>query len=430
MRCSLLVLRCSLFGVLLFVVRPVVAQDDAALRAQGRAIVDSLCSPRYAGRGYVDNGAQRAAAWIAAEFKAAGLKPMGDDWFQPFTFDVNSFPEKLSVTIDGGTFIPGVDFLVDPASGKAQGQFDIVHLTPADLMLPERRSMTMGVVTGKAVMLNFPPSAGKDTLAMYAEWEHDLMHYAPVLKRANGKLTWSVSSEALPFPMIEISQETWPDTARVLEIDVTNRMLRQHLSRNVLGKVRAKKKSKEWVIISAHYDHLGMMGTDAIFPGANDNASGVAMLITLARHFSSHPGRYNMLFIAFAGEEAGLQGSEWCAVQRPVDLASVRLMINLDILGTGDDGIMVVNATAQEAVYDQLVAINTSTPRLAAIKKRGPACNSDHCPFVKRGVPAIFIYTLGGIAAYHDVNDKPETLPLTEFPDIFHTLTELVDALK
>ena len=254
------------------------------------------------------------------------------------------------------------------------------------------------------------------------------MRYGPVLKRANGKLTWSVAGDAMPFPLIEISKETWPDSAFVLDISVRNKLVPRYEARNVLGV--AKGKSKDWLIISAHYDHLGMMGPDAMFPGANDNASGVAMLLTLAEYFAQHPCKQNILFVAFAGEEAGLKGSEWCAVDRPIDLARVKLMVNLDILGTGDEGIMVVNATEQKAVYDQLVAANTKMPRLAAIKQRGPACNSDHCPFVKRGVPAIFIYTLGGITAYHDVFDKPETLPLTEFPDIFLSLTELITKLK
>ena len=415
------------------------AQDDAALRARGKAYVDSLCAPRFSGRGYVNDGGKLAADWIAAQYQRIGLQTVEkvtgqgpSTFYESFTFDVNTFPDSCIVRIDSGLFEPGVDFLVDPSSGKAQGRFDIVHLTPADLLTPERRAMTMGVVSGRAVMLDLPATDNKDSLALHREWERELMHYGPVLKRAQGKLTWSVAGEARPFPLIELSRETWPDSAHVLDINVRNKMIRQHRARNVLGVAPAKGGSKKWVILSAHYDHLGLMGPDALFPGANDNASGVAMLLTLAEHFTQHPGRYNILFIAFAGEEAGLQGSTWCVQDRPLgtDWSMVRLMINMDILGTGDDGVMVVNATEQQAVYDQLVAMNTRSQRLPAINKRGPACNSDHCPFVQRGVPAVFLYTMGGIAAYHDVLDRPETLPLTEFPDIHHTLVDLVNGLK
>jgi hypothetical protein len=406
------------------------AQDDATLRATGKAYVDSLCSPVFSGRGYVSEGGKRAAEYVQRQFERLGLQQVNGNWFQSFTFDVNTFPDSCKVSIDGGVYVPGVDFLVDPSSGKADGRFDIVHLTPHDFEGPERRAMTMGVVTGKASMLDFPATADHDTLAMYEAYARELMHYGPVLERAAGKLTWSVASDALPYPMIEISKETWPDSAQVLDIHMKNKLIRQYRARNVLGMVPAKGGSKEWIILSAHYDHLGMMGPDAMFPGANDNASGVAMLLTLAEHFAKNPIKRNILFIAFAGEEIGLLGSEWCAVERPIDLSQVKLMVNMDILGTGDEGIMVVNATDQEKVYDAMVASNEKTGRLPAVKKRGPACNSDHCPFVKRGVPAIFIYTLGGIAAYHDVFDKPETLPLTEFPDIHRTIVDLVSGLK
>ena len=129
-----------------------------------------------------------------------------------------------------------------------------------------------------------------------------------------------------------------------------------------------------------------------------------------------------MLFIAFAGEEAGLQGSTWCVTDRPIDLSSIRMMINLDLNGTGEEGITVVNSTEQQKLFDELVAINAKEKLLAVVKPRGPACNSDHCPFVQKGVPAVFIYTMGGISAYHDVFDKPETLPLTEFDDLYRLL--------
>lgn len=412
-------------------------QDEGVLKARGRAYVDSLCAPRYSGRGYVNNGDRLAAGYIQRQFERLGMKRVDQlveggvqGWLDEFTMDVNTFPDSCKVLIDGGTFTPGVDFLVNPASGSASGRFNIVHLTPDDLRAADRRAMTMGVVSGNAAMLHFPATENKDSLALYGEWERELMRIAPVIKRATGKLTWGVSAEALPFPSIEISRETWPDSAHVLELDVKNRLLRGHKAANVMAVAPTRTRSKEWVIIGAHYDHLGMMGPDAFFPGANDNASGVAMLLSLAEHFIENPARRNILFVAFAGEENGLKGSEWCAVQRPVDLGRVRLMINLDILGTGEEGIMVVNGVEVAAVYDALVAINTSNRMLPDVKKRGAACISDHCSFVKRGVPAVYIYTLGGIAAYHDVFDRPETLPLTEFHHIHQLLARFINMMR
>ena len=171
------------------------------------------------------------------------------------------------------------------------------------------------------------------------------------------------------------------------------------------------------------------MGPDVVFPGANDNASGLAMLLCLAEAVKGEPLRRNVLFVAFAGEEAGLAGSEWFVADRPIDLTKVAMVVNLDLNGTGEEGITVVNSTVQQRFFDQLVEINTRDGLLTAVKPRGPACNSDHCPFVEKGVPAVFIYTMGGIAAYHDVFDRPETLPLTEFEDLHRLLTRALSAL-
>ena len=202
-----------------------------------------------------------------------------------------------------------------------------------------------------------------------------------------------MSRHAGPNALVEVRSELLPDTASTVTLRVRNSFVRGHEARNVWGVAPAKGKTKDWLLITAHYDHLGHMGPDVLFPGANDNASGVSMLLTLAEWFKAHPPKMNILFVAFAGEEAGLVGSEWFAVDRPMDLGAIKLVLNLDLNGTGEEGITVVNAVEQKAVFDQLVAINAKSQRLSQVKPRGPACNSDHCSFTKRGIPGIFIYT-------------------------------------
>ncbi len=403
-------------------------QPQDPVLAKARAVINELCSPELHGRGYVNGGDSLAADLLGAKFKALGLDPVKGSYFEPFTFNVNSFPDPIYAVVDGMALEPGVDFIVGPNSGKASGSFGIAHVTPADLS-GANASRTYGVITGKAVHFKVPVTKNADSLALFAKMERELMYYAPVIKRSSGKLTWSVAQEALPFPLLEVLPGAISDSAQTIDLQLRNTMIKKHGARNVWGWVKGKKPGKGTIIISAHYDHLGRMG-EAIFPGANDNASGVAMLLSLAERFAKDPSDHNVFFIAFAGEEAGLQGSTWCVADRPIEWSTVKLMVNLDIMGTGDDGIMVVNATVQDEEFALLTQINTDKPRLVDIKSRGPACNSDHCPFVQKGIPAIFIYTLGGIAAYHDVNDKPETLPLTDFVDIHHTLSEFVHALK
>ncbi len=85
-----------------------------------------------------------------------------------------------------------------------------------------------------------------------------------------------------------------------------------------------------------------------------------------------------------------------------------------------------VNGAVHTEAFDKLVELNDRAKYLKQVKKRGKAANSDHYPFSEKGVPAFFIYTMGGIAAYHDIYDLPETLPLTEFEDVFKLIRDFI----
>ena len=98
----------------------------------------------------------------------------------------------------------------------------------------------------------------------------------------------------------------------------------------------------------------------------------------------------------------------------------------MDLLGTGDDGIMVVNATVFKEQFEKLNTINTEKNYVKQIKQRGKAANSDHYWFTEKGVPSFFIYTMGGIQAYHDIYDIEKTLPLTDYVDVCNLLIEFV----
>ncbi len=413
--------------LLLLATGELMAQMPGPVKDKARRYVDTLASPAFHGRGYVQGGDSLAADWLARQFDRIGLEKLNGQRFERFNFPVNIFPDSVAFSVDDRLLEPGIDYLVDPASGSSQGSFALVHLTLEDLLAPERKAMTMGVVQGKAVVLHFPRTNNRDALHMYGALEHELARYAPVVRPGGEKLTWSVAGSQARNAIIEVRNGVLTDSATSVNLRVYNSFIPRHNARNVWGV--AKGKSKDWILVTAHYDHLGRMG-QTLFPGANDNASGVAMLLSLAEWFKKHPAKANILFVAFAGEEAGLKGSEWFVVDRPLDMGRIKLVLNLDLNGTGEEGITVVNATEQKAVYDKLVAINTKTQALPQVKARGPACNSDHCPFAQKGIPAIFIYTMGGVSFYHDVNDRAETLPLTKFDELYGLLVELIGGMK
>jgi len=97
------------------------------------------------------------------------------------------------------------------------------------------------------------------------------------------------------------------------------------------------------------------------------------------------------------------------------------------MVGSGSEGITVVNATLYQDDFEKLVEINEQNDLLAEVKSRGESCNSDHCPFYQKGVPSVFIYTRGKeCMEYHTMTDRPENLPFTEYDDLFTLLTEFV----
>ena len=118
------------------------AQDLPAVKDKAKGYVNVLAGPDMHGRGYVQGGDSLAADWIAKQFERLGVDPLNGRRFERFSFPVNSFPDSVRVNVDGRALVPGVDFIVDPASGKADGHYRLVRLTLEDLLTPERRSMT------------------------------------------------------------------------------------------------------------------------------------------------------------------------------------------------------------------------------------------------------------------------------------------------
>jgi Zn-dependent M28 family amino/carboxypeptidase len=241
------------------------------------------------------------------------------------------------------------------------------------------------------------------------------------------KLTFGVAQKRGPWPTIEILASRWNGIGDKLYFNLYSKWEPRHIARNVLGFVPGSERPDSFVVFTAHYDHLGRMGGKTYFPGANDNAAGVALLLELARYYAqpANKPRYSVLFIGFAGEEAGLIGSEYYTEHPSIPLNQIRFLFNLDLVGTGQEGATVVNATCCDTELKWLNEINDQYKLLPGIRTRPNRPNSDHYWFAKKGVPAFFIFTQGSPPHYHDVNDIPETLPLTKIRELFRLLTLL-----
>jgi aminopeptidase YwaD len=355
-----------------------------------RKVIKKLTSKECFGRGYLNNGLEIAAEFISSELKRLRAKPLFDrGYFQQFYFDVNTFPDKVSVTINGKALNPGEDYIISPESGSLKGNYKMRK---------------------------------KDSVTYISE-EGQL---AISLKK---KLPYSVATETANYCEVDILKSKIMGEIKTAEVNVHSKLIKKYPNQNICAFVDGKENNDSMVIFSAHYDHLGGMGKKTFFPGANDNASGVSVVLNFVKYYAENPPKYKTVFVFFAGEEAGLIGSKYFVDNKTVDLKKIKFLINLDLLGTGDDGIMVVNGAILTKQFEILTKINSETNLVKEVRKRGKAQNSDHYWFTEAGVPAFFIYTLGGTAAYHDVHDVAEKLPLTDYVDVFKLITEFADRL-
>lgn len=392
-----------------------------------RAYTEQLCSPDFHGRGYVNQGDSIAAAYISQHFRKIGLSPIEGSYFQSFSFPVNTFPGKMLVYTESDTLRPGIDFLVAPNSAGMKGKLSLIYFTPAKFLSISKSTFTLK--KEDVIAIDFTGIA-KDTLKLIKTKITELATSFPIIEITNEKLTWSVSQEASKVLHLIILKSAFKELPAKLYLDLEQKHIRNHVANNVIGFCAGKAKTKKTLLISAHYDHLGRMGSETYFPGGNDNASGNAMLIHLAEELIKHPIKYNVLFVAFAGEEIGLLGSKYMSLNPIIPLKDIRFMLNLDIMGSGEEGITVVNSTLFPKEFDLLKSINAKKRLLKEIKPRGPAANSDHYYFTEAGVPAFFIYTMGPNKHYHDVEDRYEALSFEAFDSLNQLLLTFIRKIK
>jgi hypothetical protein len=352
-----------------------------------------LCSKELLGRGYVNNGVKKAASFIVKELKTIGVCKFEKSYTQNYEFPVNTFSGNMSVLLDGKAIVAGKHYLIEPSSKSVK----------IKLQLIKTDSVTYQAKVGETVF--------------------------PLIVKLKKKLTYSVATELSDNTVIELLKDYFPNHLKTIDVNFENKFIQHFKNQNLIGYVKGYQHPDSFIVYTAHYDHLGAMGKETYFPGANDNASGVSVLLNLARYYKKNPSKYSIAFIFFSGEEAGLLGSKYYSEHPIFPLSKIKFLTNLDLLGTGDDGIMVVNATVFKDQFQKLNQINLDKNYIKQIKQRGKAANSDHYWFTEKGVPSFFIYTMGGIQAYHDIYDIDKTLPLTKYLEVCKLLIDFNNEL-
>lgn len=396
--------------------------------------IATLCSPAMGGRGYVDKGREKAAGYIQRKFVEMGLQPAGPDsaWQQSYSFPVNTFPDRVLLSVNGKAIVPGEEFLVD--AGSSSFKTEKLKVSRTDLTkINDRAAWDAQKVKftkqERAWLLKGMDSVARRLSVRTSALLHELPKGAYLLP-VSGKMNWTVATDTISATVFYVQDSAMKRKPKKVAIDVHAKFERSMKSSNVIGKVTGTAVPDSFIVILAHYDHLGKMGDFAVFPGASDNASGTAMLLNLAGYFAAHPQRYSIVFIAFSGEEAGLKGSKYFTEHPSLPMEQMKFLVNLDIMGDASNGVTVVNATEYPKAFSLLERINKKKDYLPEIRSRGKAANSDHYFFSEAGVPAFFLYSNGGAGFYHDVFDKPATLPLTNIPNVAKLLIDFIGEVQ
>ena len=418
----------------LFFAQP--AQAQAPDLGRARRTIEALAAPKLHGRGYVQGGEHKAAAYLRGRLRQLGLQPLAPNFTQPFTLDVNTFPGKLKLETSTYPMFqpgqpalqPGRDYIMAPnsASGRAWAKplrLDSLVFSNRDTAAAWLRHNVKShvlLLTGKQqAQLPTLPTPLRQHLDSAFAW----ITLVP-------KLTASLAAEQAAQPRFEVLATRW-HANYIVNWRVDADLQHNYQTQNLAAIIRGHAQPDSFLVVSAHYDHLGMMGRKAYFPGANDNASGVAMLLELAAYYARPENRpaYSVVFLLFGAEEAGLVGSRYFVAHPLVPLPRIKFLVNLDLLGTGEEGATVVNGKVYEPAYQRLTALNDVHHYLPRLTARGRAANSDHFPFSEAGVPAFFLYTRGGSQAYHDVHDQPAALSLAGFAGAFGLVRDFLDTL-
>lgn len=391
-----------------------------------KELMQTLCSPFFAGRGYVNDGVDKAASFLIKELKKNKISPFpGRSYAQNYGFDVNTFPHKISVVLGNDTLTAGDDYILDPNSGKTVGEFIPLVITPQNFKQTLKEAAE-SINFRTVLVFDSRDITNKDSLNQFMGMAYQANGIRPVIWITNQKLMYSVGRRIYKHAFIQLLGKNYKPS-ETIRIAVEPLFVKGFENKNVIGYIPGRKK-KKYIVITGHYDHLGQMG-QAIFPGANDNASGIAMLLSLAKHYSKIQPKYSLVFMFFSGEEAGLEGSNYFVKHPFFKLNQIRFLLNIDILGSASEGITAVNGTVHKKHFKLLSRLNKRGNYLPKVKPRGLTRNSDHYYFSQTGVPSFFIYAMGDCKNYHDIYDTAENTSLENFDETLALFRRFIDKL-
>jgi hypothetical protein len=454
-----------------------------------------LTSDEVEGRGPGTAGIDLAASFIAGSFHGSGLSPLPDmaDYFQRFdltttdgvapdtTFAIGSKVLKLkdeynpvSLSAEGSfdgqaVFVgygitsqeknyddyAGVDakgkivvaWRFEPADKAGKSRFtgkdwsDLAHLDAKAKNAADHGAIAL-------VLMNPPLFKGSDAVMPFAREYMGQTVAIPFVhvKRSIGLDLLQKGLETDPAALQEqIDSQLKPQSLPLKDIRLTAKIAVKrtvrHL-RNVMTMVPgAGPHADEYVVVGGHYDHLGRGGFGSLSPlskeihhGADDNASGTAAVMELAREFAArakagHPPERSILFVTFSAEEEGLIGSAYFVNHPPVPLDKIIAMLNLDMVGRlRDESLFVGGAGTAASLEHMIESADHGFPLKIKDMGKGGRGPSDHMSFSMKKIPVLFFFT-GLHADYHRPTDTLDKINFNGMAEIVEFSSRVINQM-
>lgn len=436
-------LHITLFLVLQVTFSGLFAQSNSLLQMQKD--IAFLTSEELQGRLSGTKEAEKAANYIAERMKSIGLVAIGDEgsFLHPFNlyFPVNF--ENATLKINNKSYKYPDDFKI--ADFSAQGS------TSGNLCINKQRGLISSLcdefkdVDGKIIVYdiaNAPNFENKD------EYFISLLNKLKEIEKKGAKsiILHNSSNDSnkefffgspfidpLSIPVLFINKNVFnsihKQSGKPCELSVSVKRTVTHPT-NVIGAINNN--SDKTVIVGAHFDHLGMKvnpesGRREIYYGADDNASGVAMMLQLAEWVVNNESlNNNYVFIAFDAEEKGLLGSQAFLINKKVSDKNIKYMLNIDMVGRlgvmGDS--VNISGTNSSKNWDELISqIENYGFGIKKNKKSSPT--SDHFPFYIKKIPVCYINT-GLHSQYHKPTDTIDKINFDGMAKVLGFLREFL----
>ena len=400
-----------------------------------------------------------ASAWVARRAREAGLEPAGDNgtYFQFFPLERLRVSATSTIAIDGHALQMGRDVVPD---GLAAATID------APITVAEGDTVDGLALKDRVLVVRYAPpeqptqDAGPRTQAALRVWLRGIQRAVSAAPPAAivGIVPdadvdqWNRVAIAFPrgsygldpdgagarpavprgIPLLYVHESALGGPIRTdarFVASITTESF-EYPSVNIVARVpgRDPRLANEYVLFSAHQDHDGVrfpVNGDDIWNGADDNASTAVALLAIGRAFKAQPGRRSALFVWHGAEERGLMGSRWFVKHPTVPLKSIVAVLNGDLIGRNDPstaallGALPPHRNSPELVQMALDANNAVTHFTVDSswdnpnQREGWYYRSDHLPYARAGIPALFFSTLLH-ADYHTPFDNPDRIDIAK----------------